>query len=136
MYQSFEDDFDPQAGAPRLAEVRAHMAAAGLDVFLVPREDAYMGEYVPACGERLKWLTGFGGSAGIAVVMADHAALLVDGRYVLQAPQQVDTECFEIVPVLETRLQDWLNSHVLPGQTIGFDPMLHTLNQITICKKG
>lgn len=135
MYQSFDDDFDPQAGAPRLKHLRAHMQEAGLDVFLVPREDAYMGEYVPASGERLKWLTGFGGSAGIAAVMADRAALLVDGRYVLQAPQQVDTACFEIVPIMETRLVDWLNAHVSAGQTIGFDPMLHTRNQINLLKK-
>ncbi len=139
MLQSFKNDGDPQAGTPTrkqcLAKLREQMRQQNISAFLVPREDAFMGEYVPECGERLKWLTGFSGSAGIAVIMADKAALLVDGRYVLQAPQQIDISCFDIVPLMQTRLHDWLNENLTEGQIIGFDPMLHTVKQIKDLKK-
>ena len=76
----------------RVARLREVMARAGVDAVLVPHADEYMNEYVPPCGQRLAWLTGFTGSAGLAVVARKAAALFVDGRYILQAPKQVDTE--------------------------------------------
>ena len=78
-----------------LARARRRMAAEGLAALVVPREDEHMGEYVPPCSERLRWLTGFGGSAGTAVVLPGAAALLVDGRYLLEAPSAA--------PAFETR---------------------------------
>ena len=69
---------------------------SGLDGFIVPRADEHQGEYVPPRGQRLAWLTGFTGSAGLAVVLRERAALFVDGRYTLQAAAQVDTQLFEI----------------------------------------
>ena len=67
----------------RLTALRAELAAQGLDGFIVPRADEHLGEYVPPCAERLAWLTGFTGSAGLAVVLADKAAVFSDGRYTL-----------------------------------------------------
>src|SRR5689334_18817185 len=74
--------------AERLAALRAELSRAGVDGFLVPRADEHLGEYVPPSGERLAWLTGFTGSAGLAVVLPDRAALFTDGRYTTQAAQQ------------------------------------------------
>ncbi len=135
MFQDFDDD-ESGGGSEKLAHLRARMAEIGIDAFFVPREDAFLGEYVPACGERLKWLTGFGGSAGLAMILQDKAAILVDGRYVLQAPQQVDTDFYEILPSMHIKAQDWLKNNLKAGQIIGFDPMLHHLNQIETLKKS
>ena len=108
MFQDFEDPKDPKNTAQHVKLLRRTMAENGLDAFIVPREDAFQGEYVPPANERLKWLTGFGGSAGVAVVTTRQAAVFVDGRYILQAPDQVDTNIFEIVPIAETGPLKWL----------------------------
>ena len=125
MFQSFEDD-DFGGGKKVVKELRAGLAERKLDGFIVPREDEYQGEYVPAANERLKYLTGFGGSAGTAIVLARKAALFVDGRYILQAPQQVDTKIFTILNGMETAPSQWLSEQVKSGQDIGIDPRLHS----------
>ena len=105
--------------------VRAELERVGVTGFLVPRADAHQGEYVAPGDERLAWLTGFTGSAGIAVVLLDRAALFADGRYTLQASKQIDTDAFEIVPVHKTAPSDWLPSVVGADDRIGYDPWLH-----------
>ena len=127
MFQDFEDPKDSKNTGQHVKLLRRAMAEGGLDAFIVPREDAFQGEYVPAANERLKWLTGFGGSAGVAVVMARQAAIFVDGRYILQAPDQVDTDIFEVVPIAETGPLAWLEQKLRKNQRIGIDPKLHTL---------
>ena len=94
LFQSFEDAPAGAAGAPRVKALRTELARRGLTGFIVPRADRHQNEYVPAAEERLAWLTGFTGSAGAAVVLMERAALFVDGRYTLQAGQQVDTSLF------------------------------------------
>lgn len=126
MFQSFANDPSTHGGTKRLSALRKAMRDGGLDGFIVPREDEFQGEYVPAANERLKWLSGFGGSAGLAVVMARKAALFVDGRYILQAPQQVDDTKFEIVLVSAQSPTAWLDRHLKKGQTLGLDPRLHS----------
>jgi Xaa-Pro aminopeptidase len=130
MFQSFVDDPTGPRGAPRIKLLRKKLREMGLDGFIVPREDEFQGEYVPAAHDRLKWLTGFGGSAGTAIIMARKAALFVDGRYILQAPEQVDTSVLTIVPVIETAPSQWLARHAKRGQTIGIDPRLHSQNAV------
>ena len=112
--------------AGRVARLRDVMAGAGLDAVLVPHADEYMNEYVPPCGQRLTWLTGFTGSAGIAVVARKAAALFVDGRYILQAPKQVDTALFEILQIPAAKLSEWIGKTLKPGAVVGFDPWLHS----------
>src|SRR5579875_4034176 len=84
-----------QAGAEKLARLRTELARQGVAGFIVPRADEHQGEYVPPSAERLAWLTGFTGSAGLAVVLRDRAAVFVDGRYVLQAQAQTDADLWE-----------------------------------------
>ena len=93
MFQNFAETADPTKGAERAAALRAKLKEIGLDGFIVPRADEHQGEYVPKSAERLAWLTGFTGSAGTAVVLADKAAIFVDGRYTLQVREQVDPAC-------------------------------------------
>src|SRR3569623_2249963 len=99
QFQRFDTRTTPETVAPRLAALRAAIAAAGLDGFLIPRADAHRGESVPPSEARLAYVTSFTGSAGIAVIGAKKAGLLVDSRYTLQAPIETDTK---LVTVLET----------------------------------
>ena len=110
--------------AERLAAVRTAMAAAGLHGFIVPRADEHLGEYVPPGAERLAWLTGFTGSAGLAVVLADRAAVFTDGRYVLQLSVQTDPALFEPKHVVDTPAPAWIAAHAPAGARIGYDPLL------------
>jgi len=103
------------------------MARRGLDGFLVPRADEHQGEYVPPCAQRLGWLTGFTGSAGMALVLKDKAILFVDGRYTLQVRQQTDPAVFSYENLVTTPPASWL-AQFGTGLVIGFDPWLHTIS--------
>jgi Xaa-Pro aminopeptidase len=128
-FQSFDVQSDPAQSKPRLAALRAELKRDNLDGFLVPRADEHQNEYVPKCAERLAWLTGFTGSAGIAIVLADEAAIFVDGRYTLQAQNEIDTTLFAVVDITRTPPPSWLAEHVSEGQRIGYDPWIHTAGQ-------
>jgi len=125
-FQTFDDAGDRAAVAGRVAALRAELKRRGLDGFIVPRADRHQNEYVPPSEERLAWLTGFTGSAGVAIVLADRAALFVDGRYQVQAPEQTDTAVFAIEHLTEHPPPAWLEAHLRREQTIGYDPWLHT----------
>ena len=128
MFQSFENTADPSHGPARLMALRAAMADAGVDGYLVPRADTHQGEYVAPRDDRLAWLTGFTGSAGFACVLTDQAAVFVDGRYRLQVRDQV-ADVFTPVDWPEVQLADWLKGN-LQGGKVAFDPWLHTIEQI------
>ena len=130
IYQSFTESADPSHGAERARLLRAELARRGLDGFIVPRSDEHQNEYVPPCAERLAWLTGFTGSAGLAIVLKDKAAVFVDGRYTLQVRDQVDTKVFEPVAIAETTAEAWIARHVAKGGKLGFDPWLTTQAQL------
>src|SRR6266700_4169331 len=118
-FQSFEDAPEGAASAPRVKALRTELAHRGLTGFMVPRADRHQNEYVPAADERLAWLTGFTGSAGAAVVLMERAALFVDGRYSLQARQQVDESLFTIEHLVETQPLQGLDAHLMGGAGIG-----------------
>jgi Xaa-Pro aminopeptidase len=126
-FQTFADSAAPALGTARLKLLREELERRGLDGFLIPRADAHQNEYVPPCDERLAWLTGFTGSAGVALVLRDEAALVVDGRYTLQAATQVDTASFTVVPLAETAPDRWLEKHLPAGAHFGYDPWLTTV---------
>lgn len=130
MFQDFDDHSDPTASGPRLAALRKNLRARGLHGFLVPRADEHQGEYVPARAERLAWLTGFSGSAGLAIVLADKAAVFVDGRYTLQVRDQVDLSLFEAVHSADKAPAKWLEETVTREHIVGYDPWLHTPDEI------
>lgn len=135
MFQSFDDTASPEAGPARLSALRDAMQAEGLAGFMVPRADAHQGEYVADRDARLSWLTGFTGSAGFCIALADIAGVFVDGRYRVQVKVQVDTGHFTPVNWPETRPADWLKEHLPRGGVIGFDPWLYTAEQIETLEK-
>ncbi|WP_444929628.1 aminopeptidase P family protein [Microbulbifer sp. SSSA002] len=110
----------------RLQALREELQRQGVDAFLIPRADEYQNESVPAADERLPWLTGFTGSAGMAAVGSREAALFVDGRYTLQAQQQLGDQPIELMSLSQTAIIEWLSSQLDAGQSLGYDPRLHT----------
>ncbi len=117
---------EANASRDRLARLRVELRRHGVDGCLVPRADAHQGEYVPASAQRLAWLTGFTGSAGLAVVLAERAALFTDGRYTLQAQDQVDAKLYALRHVTEQPATQWISDNLPKGAALGYDPWLHT----------
>jgi Xaa-Pro aminopeptidase len=126
-FQSFEDHAERTASAARVAALRTELARRNLTGFIVPRSDRHQNEYVPASEERLAWLTGFTGSAGGAIVLMERAVLFVDGRYTLQAREQVDTSLFSIEHLVETPPDKWIEQNLSGSDRLGYDPWLHTV---------
>src|SRR5215472_2293042 len=126
MRQTFDETTTPAFGREHAPLIRQAMAKQGLDGFIVPHEDEHQNEYLPAANDRLAWATGFTGSAGAAVLFRDKAALFVDGRYTLQAKDQVDPALFEIRDLVEGGVPAYLSSEAKAGRTIGYDPRLHS----------
>jgi Xaa-Pro aminopeptidase len=110
----------------RLKSLRSELARQGLDGFIVPHSDAFQNEYLPPSAERLAWLTGFTGSAGVAVVLAEKAAVFTDGRYTLQIREQVDAALYDIRHITEQPPKDWVAGNLPEGGRLGYDPWLHT----------
>lgn len=135
-WQEFSAPSDPAASGPRVAALRALMAAQGLDAVIVPRADAWQGEYVADADARLRWLTGFSGSAGFAIVTAAQAGVFVDGRYRVQVRAEVDPALFTPVPWPETTASAWLKQALPSGGALGYDPWLHTRAEIEALTKG
>lgn len=127
MFQSFETVADPSQGVERVARLREELVRQRLDGFLVPRADEHQGEYVAKRSERLQWLTGFTGSAGIALVLRERAVIWVDGRYTLQVRDQTDPGIFSVESLVDNPPPQWLADNTARGRRIGFDPWLHTI---------
>ncbi|MBA1139051.1 aminopeptidase P family protein [Mesorhizobium neociceri] len=134
MFQTFDSAGDPSVGKPRVKLLRRWLADNGLDGFLVPRADEHQGEYVADRSARLKWLTGFSGSAGVALVLRDRAFMFVDGRYTLQVRHEVDLDIFSIESLVENPPASWIKDNLGKGARLGFDPWLHTIGDIKALK--
>src|SRR6266700_3888270 len=111
-FQSFDSRGERAASAARLAALRTELARRDLTGFLVPRADRHQNEYVPA---------------GAAIVLMDRAVLFVDGRYTLQAREQVDPSLFAIEHLVETPPDRWIEQNLSIGDRLGCDPWLHTV---------
>ena len=129
FFQSFTDSAGAAQSPRRLSALRAELKRNGLDGFVIPRTDEHQSEYVPANAERLFWLTGFAGSAGMAIVLADRAAIFVDGRYTLQVREQVDVKLFDPQHSVDAPAEDWIGKNLKSGAKLGYDPWLHTRPQ-------
>lgn len=112
----------------RLQSLRDELKKQGLTGFVIPICDEHMSEYIGGYAQRLEWLTGFGGSAGSVVVMAEKAAIFIDGRYTIQVRDQVDGTHYEYVSTAKTSVTQWLKDNCDKGDVIGYDAWLHTVD--------
>jgi len=133
------EDKRPESFAQRRQALRQSLQAQNLRGFLVPRADEHQGEYVPRRAERLAWISGFTGSAGLAAILDDQACLFTDGRYTLQAQAEIDGQTFLIRHIVNESLEAWLPEVLNAGDRLGYDPMLHTPQAVkrleAACKK-
>lgn len=134
--QSFDVKGGPHLGRNHLPLLRGALKTAGLDGFIIPHEDEYNNEYLPANAERLAWATGFTGSAGAAVVLSAKAAVFIDGRYTEQVKAQVDGALFEYVDLIEPGPHGWLKANAPRGARIGYDPRLHAPDALARLEEG
>src|SRR6185437_1819600 len=130
QFQSFDTTADKATVAPRLKALRGELARAGLAGFLVPRADAHRNESVPPSEARLAYVTGFTGSAGLAIVGLTAAGLFVDSRYTLQAPTQTDTRLIRVFEAPPATLAAEIGGFIPKGGKLGYDPWLHTPGEI------
>ncbi|MBI3440718.1 MAG: aminopeptidase P family protein [Proteobacteria bacterium] len=121
----------------KLAALRAEMTKRDIDGFFVPRADEFQGEYVPECNDRLAWISGFTGSAGAAIVLKDKAAFFTDGRYTLQARDQVNAKNFDVCSTAKDQLPtptisptEWIEKNLPANAKFGIDPWVHTPNDV------
>jgi Xaa-Pro aminopeptidase len=130
MFQNFSAPDYPVTGDSRLKALRNEMEKHSLDALIVPHADEQRNEYLPASAERLAWISGFTGSAGEAVITKEQAVVFVDGRYTLQSAQQTDANFWTVESLIENPAHKWLRQNLGSGAHIGFDPWLHTLNEV------
>lgn len=114
----------------KLAGLRGAFNALGIDGFLIPRADEYQSEYVAGYADRMRWISGFTGSAGMVIVLKDKAVVMTDGRYLIQVAKEVDPSCFSIADITQESAGKWLAANAAPKSVIGYDPKLHTPSQI------
>ena len=106
--------------------LREWLDEQNFDAIIIPHQDEYLSEYLPPENERLKWATGFTGSAGVAIVGKDKASIFVDGRYTVQVQEQVDRNIFEILHLVDNPYIDWIRNNFPKDSKISYDPKLHT----------
>ncbi|MEO9876558.1 MAG: aminopeptidase P family protein [Anderseniella sp.] len=136
MFQDFADTNQRHLTPARIADLRARFDALGIDGLVVPRADQYQGEYVPACADRLNWLTGFSGSAGSAVFLKSTAAIFIDGRYTLQVREQIDLDLITALQVPAESPHAWVRQNISKGGKLGFDPWLLTVRDADLFDKA
>ncbi|KOF19472.1 X-Pro aminopeptidase [Ensifer adhaerens] len=115
---------DRQDASGRIEALRRELDEQGLDGYVIPRFDEHQGEYCAPHDNRLAFVTGFTGSAGVAIVMRDRAAIFVDGRYQVQVRQEIDVDSFAIEHFYDAPLKDWLRKNLRKGERVGFNSML------------
>jgi Xaa-Pro aminopeptidase len=135
-FQTFKDEGDKTQSGARLKALRAELARQGLDAFIFSRADEHQNEYVPPSEERVAWLTGFTGSAAIVVVLGDRAVLFTDGRYTLQAKDQIDGKLFSIEHMVENPASKWLSENLQTGSALGYDPWRTTADGVERLEKA
>ena len=126
----------PCPSEKRLSHLRKELNRQNLDGFIIPVADEHQGEYVPKCAQRLAWITGFTGSAGVAVILKNVAAIFIDGRYTLQTAHEVNKNVFEIMEISNISPGKWIRSKTSSRDSLGYDPWLHTANDVRRLKKA
>ncbi|HXL00304.1 MAG TPA: aminopeptidase P family protein [Dysgonamonadaceae bacterium] len=127
----------PNQISERLSALRKFMKTRHLDAFIVPSTDPHLSEYPPKRWECRKWITGFTGSAGTAVITMKQAGVWTDSRYFLQAAQQLEGTGFDLfkMGMPETPdMIDWIVEQVGNGGKVGIDGMVYATSEAKTLK--
>lgn len=119
----------------RLTAIRQHMSTNNIDAFIIPSADEYLGEYIPEHNQRLRWISGFTGSAGTVIVLKDSATIFVDGRYTVQVRQQVSESEYNVLHLHDDPQPEWLAQILKSGSKVGIDSRMHTYHWYIGAKK-
>ena len=125
--------------ARRLRALRALMAEKDLEAYMIPSQDEHQGEFVPERAKRIQWLSGFSGSSGTLVVTSERALLWTDGRYHLQAQEELHKELFTLMRMGLAGVpepHEWLLENLKPGQKVGIDPRLFSIDEVRSLRRG
>ncbi|MEG8099213.1 aminopeptidase P family protein [Candidatus Liberibacter brunswickensis] len=136
MFQSFDVQSSSRKTFERVHNLRCYFDSLDIDAFLVPRADEYRGEFVDKGSERLAWISGFTGSSGIAIILREEAFIFIDGRYIIQVEQEVDTKLFTIKNIAVESLYNWISSHGSAGLRLGLDSRLHSPFEVGLIQKS
>ena len=109
-----------------LSNLQKKLKKHKLDAFIVPRNNMFLGQDIREDENIIHQLTGFSGSAGTLLIMPDKNILFVDGRYELQAPQEVDTKITDVVCTKNISFEKWIKEN-LSEKTIGYNPWAHSV---------
>lgn len=117
----------------KLEALRNLMRQEGIDAFITPSTDPHSGEYVPERWKSRRWISGFTGSAGTAVVTLDKAALWTDSRYFIQAAEQLEGTGFLLMKEKiegTPSVAEWLGSTLPAGSTVAVDGWVNTASEV------
>jgi Xaa-Pro aminopeptidase len=115
----------------KIVLLRELLATNNIDAFLIPSWDEFQGEYVADYAKRLEYICGFNGSNGFLVVTKKQAAFFTDGRYILQARNQLSQD-FEIYDYAQYSVEKWCKENLRKDAKIGYDSKLFSLKQASI----
>jgi len=119
----------------RISLLRKQMKKEGVDAYIIPSEDPHQSEYVAEFWESRKWISGFTGSAGVAVVTLDHAGLWTDSRYFLQAEKELKDSEFQLHRVVKQNSPqhiDWLSAHLPAESSVGMDEAMFSISKLKL----
>ena len=133
MTQTFTANPNHHFEGWKLNNLQLEIKKKNLDAFLVPKVDIYRGETLADCDERLAWLTGFTGTAGLLAVSLSKAVLFVDGRYALEA-QTTLPDVFEVCSFTNKEIVNWLTENLPDGAQVGYCGLFHSVSEVKYLK--
>jgi len=114
----------------RIERLRDRMKAENIQMYIIPMKNTYLNSDLEEPDMRIKYVSGFDGSAGLIFITQNKISLFVDGRYTLQAKLQVDSNIYEINELNFQKSIEWIKINLEKNSRIGFDPKLHSIDEI------
>ena len=114
----------------RIERLRDRMKAENIQMYIIPMKNTYLNSDLEEPDMRIKYVSGFDGSAGLIFITQNKISLFVDGRYTLQAKLQVNSNIYEINELNFQKSIEWIKINLEKNSRIGFDPKLHSIDEI------
>jgi Xaa-Pro aminopeptidase len=118
-----------------LTKLKVFLKEQKIDFFLLPNSDQFFSEYLPENEKRIQYLTGFTGSAATVIFGQNKSYFFTDGRYILQAKNQLDSNEFEIINIAEKSLLTWLGENLSEQKNLALDAKLSSVNFVKSCQQ-